>query len=259
VSSGFVVSGLSCTPVKGTRVREVGQLDLDVTGARGDRRFYVIDDRDRMRNGKQIGELQQVLADFAEETGSLELRFPDRPPVGASVELGAPVHTLFFSRERDDRLVVGPWSSALSDFTGVPLRLVATDSAVDRGRQGGASLISRASLARLAEIGAHQTVDGRRFRMLIEADGLTAHGEDEWVGSLVRVGGAIVRWHGHVGRCLVTGRDPETGVTTLPTLDLLGSYRRELDATEPLPFGIHGEVVDPGRVCVGDPIVPLAE
>lgn len=257
--SAYTVSGLSCTAVKGTRLREFEQLDLDLTGARGDRRFYVVDARDRMRNGKQIGPLQQVVADFAEETGSLELRFPDRPPVVAEVALGPPIHARFFSRERDDRLVLGPWSRALSEFTGQELRLVATDSAVDRGTRGGASLVSRASLARLAEIGDQDSVDWRRFRMLIEADGLSAHAEDEWVGHLVRVGGVVIRWHGHVGRCLVTGRDPDTGVPTLPTLDLLGRYRRELDSTEPLPFGIHGEVLEPGRVCVGDPIELLVE
>jgi uncharacterized protein YcbX len=260
------VSALSCTAIKGTRVREVQQLQLDVTGARGDRRFYVIDERDRMRNGKQIGALQAVVADFTQATGTLVLRFPDRDPVTGAIELGDDVHTRFFSRERDDRLVLGPWSDALSQFTGQALRLVATDSAVDRGASGGAALVARASLRRLAEIaqaagadcGETESIDWRRFRMLIEADGLSAHAEDSWVGERVRVGEAVIRWEGHIGRCLVTGRDPESGVTTLPTLDLLGRYRRELDATEPLPFGIHGEVLEPGRVCVGDPIEILS-
>ncbi len=60
--------------------------------------------------------------------------------------------------------------------------------------------------------------------------------------------------HGHVGRCLITSRDPETGVVDLPTLDLLGSYRGDLDTTEPLPFGIYGEVVREGAVRVGDEV-----
>jgi uncharacterized protein YcbX len=258
--SGIVVSRLSVTAIKGTRVRDVAQLELDVTGARGNRRFYLIDERGRMHNGKQLGRLQAVRVDLSAETGSLELRFPDRPPVRGSVSLGEAVATRFFSRPREDRLVDGPWAQALSDFVGQPLRLVATETAVDRGRRGAASLISRASLARLAEEAGEDDVDARRFRMLIEVDGLHAHDEDRWVGSDVRVGGSVIRWHGHVGRCLVTGRDPETGEPTLPTLDLLGAYRGELDdTTEPLPFGIYGEVIEPGRVCVGDPVAPLAQ
>ncbi len=90
--------------------------------------------------------------------------------------------------------------------------------------------------------------------MLIEIDGVAAHEEDGWVGRRVRIGAAVVVMHGHVGRCLVTSRDPETGEVDLPTLDMLGGYRRDLDTTEPLPFGIYGEVLEPGRVSVGDAV-----
>lgn len=251
-----VVSALATAAVKGTRVRAVDQLQLDVTGAEGDRRFYLIDDRDRMLNGKQLGELQAVIADFQPETAGLELHFPDRDAVGGVVELGPSVTTRFFSRPREGRLVLGPWAAALSEFVGQPVRLIATSSAVDRGKRGAISLISRASLARLGEIGGATDVDGRRFRMLIEADRLEAHAEDSWVGQRMRIGEAIVRWHGHVGRCLVTSRDPDTGVGDLPTLDMLGSYRRDQPTTEPLPFGIHGEVLAGGRVRTGDAIEP---
>ena len=59
----------------------------------------------------------------------------------------------------------------------------------------------------------------------------------------------------HVGRCLITSRDPDTGEIDLPTLDILRDYRSGLDTTEPLPFGIHGEVIEPGRIRIGDPVV----
>jgi uncharacterized protein YcbX len=76
------------------------------------------------------------------------------------------------------------------------------------------------------------------------------------VGHRARVGEALIAFHGHVGRCLITGRDPETGDADLPTLDLLASYRQGLDTTEPLPFGVYGEVLEPGRVKLGDPVCP---
>jgi uncharacterized protein YcbX len=116
------------------------------------------------------------------------------------------------------------------------------------------TLISRASLDRLAgEAGAY-AVDARRFRMLIEIDGVEAHGEDDWVGRRMRVGGALVSWDGHVGRCLVTSRDPDSGVIDLPTLDVLRGYRAAVDATESLPFGIYGSVLEGGVVRVGDKV-----
>ncbi len=94
--------------------------------------------------------------------------------------------------------------------------------------------------------------------MLIEVDGVDAHAEDRWLGQRLQVGGAVLRFDGHVGRCLVTTRDPETGVVTLPTLDLLRGYRRDLESTEPLPFGIYGRVLRPGTVRVGDTVEPAA-
>ena len=91
--------------------------------------------------------------------------------------------------------------------------------------------------------------------MLIEIDGVEPHEEDGWVGSQVRVGPALLRMHGHVGRCLITSRDPESADVDLPTLEQLGEYRREVDSTEPLPFGIYGEVLEGGSVRVGDAVM----
>ncbi|MBV8997803.1 MAG: MOSC domain-containing protein, partial [Solirubrobacterales bacterium] len=166
----------------------------------------------------------------------------------------------FFSATAQGRLVEGPWSEALSQVGGRPLRLVEANGAgggVDRGPDGSVSLISRASLARLAEVAGEESIDVRRFRMLIEIEGVDAHAEDRWVGRSVRVGEAVVSFSGHVGRCLITSRDPDTGKVDLPTLDMLDSYRSGLGTTEPLPFGVWGRVVEPGVVQVGDEVTPL--
>ena len=90
--------------------------------------------------------------------------------------------------------------------------------------------------------------------MLVEVSGLAAHAEDGWVGREVRVGDALVRMHGHVGRCLVTGRNPDSGVSDLDTLELLRSYRTRIATTEPLACGIYGEVIEPGAVRLGDAV-----
>jgi uncharacterized protein YcbX len=250
----IIVAGLATTVVKGMRLRTVPEVELGPTGARGDRLFYVIDERDRMVNGKQIGELCTVLADYSASERTLTLTFPGGGSVTGVVTPGRVLSTRMYSRLDETRLVEGPWSAALSDYIGQPLRLVHTDRGVDRGRRGGASLISRASIARLAQAAGEAALDARRFRMLIEIDGVNAHAEDDWVGHTVRVGPALVAAHGHVGRCLITSRDPDTGEIDLPTLDILREYRGHLDTTEPLPFGIYGEVIEPGVVRVGDPV-----
>ena len=254
------VTRLALTPIKGTRVQTVDRIALTATGVREDRRFYLIDDRDRMINGKIVGELQTMVAAYSEADRRLRLTFADGSGVEDEVRLGEPVTTRFFSRPKVARLVEGPWSAALSEHVGRALRLVEADDVggVDRGRQGAVSLISCASLARLAEVGSLESIDPRRFRMLVEIDGVEAHAEDAWVSTgSVRIGEAIVAFEGHVGRCLITSRDPDTGQVDVPTLDILGTYRGELDATEPLPFGVWGRVVRPGGVALGDEVSPV--
>ena len=114
--------------------------------------------------------------------------------------------------------------------------------------------MSRGSLERLREeAGAEAPIDGRRFRMMFEIDGVPAHAEDDWIGSPVQVGDAEIVVNGDVGRCLVTSLDPDRGVTDLDTLGTLALYRRE-GRNEPLPFGVYGAVGVPGRVQVGDTV-----
>jgi uncharacterized protein YcbX len=259
-SSTATVTALSFTPVKGTRIRPVQRLELGSAGAIDNRRFYVIDDRGRMLNAKVAGELQTVVSELR-AGGRLALTFPDGRVVEDEVRDTELVKTRFYSDSREDFVVDGPFGDALSEHVGRPVRLVravAESGAVDRGPRGTVSLISRGSLAELASHAAVDFVDPRRFRMLIEIDGVPAHAEDRWVGSRVRVGEVLLAFHGHVGRCLITSRNPESGVVDLRTLDVLQAYRGEAQATEPLPFGVWGEVLEAGTVAVGDAVVPVA-
>ncbi|HEX3804409.1 MAG TPA: MOSC N-terminal beta barrel domain-containing protein [Solirubrobacteraceae bacterium] len=245
-----IVSALHVATIKGTRLRSVERIELDERGAAGDRKFFVVDENARMLNGKQLGELQAVIASIDGER--LVVEFPDGTIVDGEVVLAEPMPTKFFSHTVVGREVQGAWSQALSDYAGRSLRLLATGSAVDRGAKGPVSLVSRGSLRGLAEHARTDSVDVRRFRMLIEIDGVEPNAEDAWIGQPLQVGESLLRFDGHVGRCLVTSRDPETGVVTLPTLDLLREYRREIESTEPLPFGVYGRVLRGGSVHVGD-------
>ena len=242
------------TPVKALRVIERSQIELGVGGVEENRRFFLIDAAGRMINGKQLGSLQAAVANYSPADRTLELSIPGQPPLRGAVELGATVSVAFFSRQVEGREVLGPWSEALSAFAGQPLRLIEPPiSGVDRGEDGAISLVSTASLERLAaQRRLEEPIDARRFRMLFRVDGTEAHEEDGWVGRRLRIGEAGVQPCGHVGRCSITQRDPETGETDLLTLKMLGEYRRDADTTEPLACGIYGVVLEPGTVRVGD-------
>jgi uncharacterized protein YcbX len=250
------VLALSATPVKGLRVAEREQLELEPDGIRGDRRFYLIDAHGRMVNGKRHGALNEVTAELDAEQ-ELTLGFPDGSRLTGRAELGEELDSTFFSRPRRARTVEGPFSKALSRHVGEELRLVAAadgSSAIDRGQDGSVSLISRGSLAALAIAAETSAIDARRFRMSIEIDAQEPFLEESWVNREIAVGEARIALRGHVGRCIVTSRDPESGKVDLPTLDLLRELRKGATSTEPLPFGVYGAVVQPGVVRVGDAV-----
>ena len=247
---------ISVAPVKALGLVHPDEVTLEEGGVVGDRRFWLLDEQGVLFNAKREGALLAVRPEWDEAAGKLALTFPDGRRVEDVVALGEPVDAQMYRVPRPSRQVIGPWQEALSEYAGRPLSLLwADEGAVDRTPEGGCvSLISRASLDRLREeLGAREPVDGRRFRMLFEIDGVGPHEEDEWIGGEVRIGEASVVFNGDIGRCIVTSRDPDTGVADLPTLAALVGYRSE-GRTEPLPCGLYGAVATPGRVRVGDPV-----
>ena len=246
-------------PVKALHVVNPDEVELTRAGVVGDRRFWLVDRTRRLVNGKGRPELMRVRPEWDEVSRRLALAFPDGSVVEGEVEPGEPVEAELYGMPHPSRAVPGPWQDALSDFVGKRLTLLWSEGgAQDRGRdQGGwASLVSRGSLERLrAEAGIAEPVDGRRFRMLFEIDGVEPHAEDAWIGNRVEIGEAVIAPVGDVGRCVVTTCDPDTTVSDLDTLKLLARYRPE-GVTEPLPFGVYCDVVVAGRVSVGDAVRP---
>lgn len=252
------VSWLSIAPVKGLALVRPDEVELGRAGVAENRRFYLVDADGRqfglLRNGRPV----QIRPDYDERSDRLSLHFPDGSVVDGEVALAEPVTAAFHGgRPVAGRYVAGPWSEAISAHAGRPLRLVKTDrpgDGVDRAR-GQVSLVSDASVDEIGRQGGREEVDARRFRMLLGVAGCEPHEEDEWVGRDLQVGEAVVRLRGHVGRCAITTQNPETGVPDFDTLRTIKAYRGLRDGQ--LDFGVYGEVVEPGRVKVGDPVEPL--
>lgn len=253
------VAWIAFTPVKGLRLQHRRAVELTEDGVPGDRAFFLVDERGAMVSATRIGPLVAVVADHDAQAGTLSLRFPDGDEVAGSIELGEREAVGFGGLTLQASPVLGEFSAALSEHCGNGrLRLFAAPperSGLDRGRIGAVTLLSVASLERLREqAGETEPVDARRFRMTFGVEGLEAHEEDTWLDRDVRVGDALVRVTGNVGRCALTTRQPDTGVVDFKTLHHLRAYRGEVPTTEPLPFGVHARVLQPGRVRLGDPV-----
>jgi uncharacterized protein len=251
---------LSVAPVKGLRLACVDAVELETTGVRGDRRFYLVDEAGALTNAKRAPLLLTVRPEVHD--GRILLRFPDGAVVEGEIALADSLETSFYGRPVTGRVVEGPWNEALSELARKRLRLVKADregDAQDRGPVAGATLVSTASLEALgAAAGVIEPVDGRRFRMNVGVTGVEAHAEDGWIDGRVRIGGAVVVVRGKVGRCAVTTLDPDRGVRDLETLDAIAAYRGDVPTREPLPFGVWCEVVEPGPVTLGDSVEPLS-
>lgn len=261
------VTALQTTPIKGAMLDRHEALEIGPNGVVTNRRFFLIDARGLMFNGKRNGRLARLRADYAPESGRLTVELPGGETVtGVPRPVGEPIETSFYGRPVAGHEVDGPFSEALSDYVGQPLRMLASDRPGDAIDVHPVTIISSASIAALAERMPGDDIDRRRFRMLVEVDGCDAHAEDGWIGDEVTLGEAVVRVEGPVPRCVVTTHNPDTGVRDADTLRAILQYRgarAEGDLDTPvahLPdngkavFGVYASVVTPGRVRVGDEV-----
>jgi uncharacterized protein len=253
------VSRISVAPVKGLGLVHPDSVLLEDTGVRENRRFHIVDEGGRRFNQLRDGGMVQIRPDYDADLERLTLTFPDGTSAAGTIALGDELTTDFYGRPVTGQLVEGPWAAALSTWLGRPLRLVQSSpgAAVDRAR-GQVSLVSAASLAALARQGGQdRPVDGRRFRMLFELEGCEPHEEDGWVKRHLRIGDAVVKIRGDVGRCAITTQNPETGEPDFDTLRTISEYRpfTENEAGKRhVPFGVYGQVTEPGRVAIGNPV-----
>lgn len=175
-------------------------------------------------------------------TGELVIRAPDgaeplrantRTPEGrAAVEEFA---TRFLGPEARGRLslVTAPGHR----FTDIPQKAV--------------SIIGLASLAEL-ERKTGQTLDPLRFRANILVSGGSPWAEFDWLGQEVMLGGARLRIFRRIKRCAATEVNPETGERDANPPRALQEHFGHID------LGVYGEVLEGGRVAVGDALEVLA-
>jgi uncharacterized protein YcbX len=247
---------LSIAPVRGLGLEHPDSTELGETGVLEDRRFFLVDDAGRLVDQLIAGELVQVRANTNPEATSLRLTFPDGTVVDDEVVVGEPMETTIYKRTAVGHVVVGPWAEALGPYAGRRVRVVRCDRPGGTRKRNAISLISDGSLRELARQSHRATVDGRRFRMLIEIGGAAAHEEDAWIGGRIAIGSAELVITKPDARCAMPSHDPDTGVRDLDVLRTLIAYRGLREGRK-VDFGVLGEVAVHGRVSLGDEVVVL--
>lgn len=212
------VSRFSIAPVRSLGLEHPEAIDVTEVGVVEDRRFYLVDDADRLVDRLVVGELVRIAAHTDPDATTLRMTFPDCRVVEDEVGLVEPIETPIYSRTAVGHVVVGPWAEALSAFCGRPIRLVRCDRPAGTRSGNPTSLVSDGSLTELARRSGIESVDGRRFRMLIELDGAKPHEEDTWIGKRIAIGAAVLDITKRDARCAITTQHPDSGVRDLDTL-----------------------------------------
>lgn len=250
------VARFSISPVRSLGLEHPTEIDVTELGVVEDRRFFLTDEMNRLVDRLIVGRLVQIAARTDPAATMLWMRFPDGTIIEDEVRLGETVETPIHGRTGVGHVVIGPWAEALESIAGRPIRLVRCDRPGGTRRGNPTSIISDGSLRELARHAGVESVDGRRFRMLIDLEGAEAHEEDTWVGRRIAIGDTVLQVTKPDARCAITTQDPDTGVRDLDTLRTLIAYRG-LREGKHADFGVLADVAQPGRIRVGDAVTVL--
>lgn len=237
---------INVTPVKGLALAHPEQVELTSGGARDDRRFLLVDHAGRLVNGKRVGgRLNLASATWDGAACRLALALPGGDSVAEVVQPGRPLDVEVYGRRLRCTVVEGPFAEPLTELAGLPVLLVERPAGAWATDARPATLVSQASLDAFGG-------DGRRFRMLLELEGIAEYGEDRWQGWRVRVGDVELLVGEPTPRCVLPSFDPDTGERTEDVLRAILDRRGPIHG---LPcLGVYAEVTAPGVVRVGDPV-----
>ncbi len=91
-------------------------------------------------------------------------------------------------------------------------------------------------------------LEAERWRGNIWFDGLAPWEEFDWIGKTLRIGGAVLKVHERIERCMHTTANPKTGKRDADTLGALQ------DGWDHQDFGVYAEVIQGGPVALGDKV-----
>jgi uncharacterized protein YcbX len=227
-------------PVKSLQGERLGSATLDPDGVHGDRRYAIYD----LETGFGLTARRQPQLLFAHarltDGGSVEITLPDGSVAAdddaLSAWLGKPVALRSAVAERDRRF------ESPVDFEDEP-----RSAWRHYEGPGGPFHDSPEVRVSLVSTGSLGEWDRRRFRSNVLLDG---SGEDELVGSSVRLGEAVLDVTMRLARCVLTTRAQPGGVER--DLDVLRTIAREREAC----LAVGAVVARSGTVSVGDELRP---
>ena len=217
-------------PVKSMAEESLDEVDVSWHGLAGDRRWAFIQDG-IPRSGfpwltiRELPAMRHYHPFFADPARPDDSHTLVQTPAGAELEVIDPA----LARELGEGVRVIKQNVGVFDT--MPLSLITTQT-----------------IAGL-DAWVAPTLTPERFRpnLLVEASGGHAFPEDEWIGSVLRIGGLQMRVDQRDQRCVMINIDPDTDEKDA---DVLRTAARERASC----VGVYGSTVLPGTVRVGDSV-----
>ena len=177
---------------------------------------------------------------FDPRSGQLVIRAGDAPPFVAD------------TRTEEGRAAIGAHLAAFlgEEARGTPRFVEAPGHAFTDIARKAVSIIGLASLHAL-ETATGTTLDPLRFRANVYFSGGAPWGEFAWVGQEIQLGQARLRVIKRIARCAATEVNPETAARDAEPPRWLRRHFGHAD------LGVYAEVLEGGRVAVGDALEPL--
>ncbi len=187
--------------------------------------------------GAKSPELMAIRAQVDEAGGTLTLSHPRREPITVDPDEAADAARLI------------AWVTPLAKpARPAPAFVARADRGMTDSDFPSIALLNTASLRALSQrIG--QDLAQERFRGNIWLEGLAPWEEFDLVGQDLRIGDATFRVRKAITRCTATTVNPDTGISDADTLAALKAGWQHQD------FGVYAEVIEGGRVAVGDAAV----
>lgn len=189
-----------------------------------------------MRNAR----LALLHSAFDPRTGQLVIRPPEGEPM------------LGDTRSEAGRAAIAAWLAAHlgSEARGTPRFVEGTGHNFTDNSNKCVSIIGLASLHAL-EVAAGQRLDPLRFRANVYVSGGLPWAEFDLLGKEIQLGGARLRVFKRIVRCAATEVNLETGERDADPPKVLRQHFGHAD------LGVFAEVLEAGRVAMGDSLEPL--
>jgi len=224
------VTALFRYAVKSMAAEPLESVDVGWNGLTGDRRWAFV------RDGLERSGFPWLTMRERPDMGQYQPRFveADRPELSGTI-VRTPSGGEFDVVDQELAAELGHGARVIKQSRGVfdelPVSLITTQTVAALGSMVDADL------------------DIRRFRpnLVVEASGDSPFKEDDWIGSVLRVGGVSLRMDKRDKRCVMVNVDPVTSLRDPATLRAIARNREAC-------LGVYGSTVEPGRVAVGDPV-----